>query len=170
LSTKKTDLTIVVMGMDKDGTPRAAAYPTDMADTAAKAASDWKLRVGKADTDAGLALTKNLPHGGLFPSHKKEPPVIKRETYDLLLKVVRCDEASAPAETASDAKYISPWEMIEKGSTVLATEDPTEGYFYCTVIATSKDRKTLTLKWRDYSELPSFQVRRNAVGIIGVVK
>lgn len=169
MSLKQTNLSIVVMGMDKDGKPRAVAYPTEMAEVAVRAASDWKLRVGKAENDAGLALAKNLPQGNLFPSDKMEPPAIKRETYNLLLKTIKLDsETSSPPETKSGGKYVDPWSLIVKGTTVLATENAAEGYFYCTVVSVAADR--LTLRWTGYPKLPSFQVKRNEVGLIGVVK
>jgi hypothetical protein len=77
--------------------------------------------------------------------------------------------AQADASTPQD-KVLNLWEMIEVGGTVLWQADPSEGYFPCTVVGGSKDRKLLTLKWRDFPKLPSFQVKRIAVGLIAVIK
>jgi len=208
----KPKLTIVVMGLDADGKPHAGAYPADMADTAAKDAAAWKLRVCKAETDAAQALAERLPTGKMFPSAKMELPVIRRDTYDMLLKTVKCDLPPLPAQPAQAAqaaqpgakggdgkadakgpakpngsdpkaaakptppnpkaaeKAINPWDLLVVGSTVLATVDASEGYFPAQITAISSDGKRLTCKWKDYPKLPTFNVRRLAVGLLAVVK
>ena len=68
----------------------------------------------------------------------------------------------------------NPWDAIEIGSTVLYRESKAkaeaEGWFECTVIAISKDGRTLSLRWRDYPAFKPFDVRRLAVGLICIVK
>ena len=172
---EKRNPTIVVMGLDKDGRPRAAAYPAELLGQAAKAAEAWKLRLGRAENDGALALAQEIPHGEKHNHKKVNAPTIKRETYDLLLKAINCDEKIDETPKTSDApadqdKYVHLWEVIEVGGTVLWQADPSEGYFPCTVVGVSKDRKLLTLKWRDYPKLPSFQAKRIAVGLIAVIK
>jgi hypothetical protein len=63
----------------------------------------------------------------------------------------------------------NPWNSIEVGGTVLAQVDKEEGYFPAIVEKISDDGKTLTLRWKAY-RLPSFTMRRLAVGLIAVVK
>ena len=165
MTTKKLNspLTIVVVGLDKSGGHRAAAYPADMTETAVRAAADWSLKIGRAESEEALKLAKDLPHGSLFPSQKFEPPSIKRETYDALIKNITCNEPLA-------VTYKNPWDMIEIGGTVLCEEDPGEGYYVCRVVGMSKDRKVLTCAWAGYPKLPHFQIKRSLVGLIGVVK
>lgn len=163
MSTKKNaPLTIVVVGLDKSGAPRAAAYPADMTETAVRAAADWSLKIGRAESAEALDLLKTLAHGSLFPSQKFEPPSIKRETFDALLKTIKCTEPLA-------ITYRDPWDMIEIGGSVLCEEEPGEGYYLCKVVGMSKDRKILTCAWAGY-KLPHFQVKRSLVGLIGVIK
>jgi hypothetical protein len=72
---------------------------------------------------------------------------------------------AAPDSTAKPSS-LSPWEALEPGAVVLWRVDPKEGWFECKIVAVSKDRKTLSLKWRDWPSFPQFDVKRLAVGII----
>ena len=76
---------------------------------------------------------------------------------------------ATPAAPDNTAKP-SPWEALEPGAVVLWRVDPKEGWFECVIVSTSKDRKTLTLKWRDWPSFPQMEVKRLLVGIISVVK
>lgn len=172
MSAKKNfDCTIVVLGLHNDGRPRAAAYSSANKEIAAKAAERWKLRLGYACDDAGRELMKGIPSGLQHPFEKIDAPVIKRETYDLLLKVLKPEPLPpAPSPLPSAAGGANPWDAIEVGSTVLWQSDPAEGYFPCEVVGMSKDRKQVQLKWIGYPKLPTFQAKRVAVGLIAVVK
>ena len=114
---------------------------------------------------------KGLPSGLQHPFEKVDAPVIKREAYDLLLKVLKPEPAmpAAPPE-ALPTSVANPWDAIETGSVVLWESDPAEGFFKAEVVGMSKDRKVLTLKWIGYPKLPTFQAKRIAVGLIAVVK
>jgi hypothetical protein len=164
LSTKQNaPLTIIVAGLDKGGAPRAAAYPAEMTETAVKAAADWSLKIGRAESEDALKLAKDLPHGSLFPSHKFEPPSIKRETYNSLIKNIQCNEPLA-------ITYKDPWQMIEVGGSVLCEEEEGEGFYLCKVVGMSSDRKQLTCAWVGYPKLPHFKIKRSLVGLISVIK
>ena len=164
LNTKQNaPLTIVVVGLDKSGAPRASAYPADMTETAVKAAADWSLKIGRAESEEALKLAKDLPHGSLFPSLKFEPPSIKRELFNALIKNIQCNDPLA-------ITYKDPWDMLEIGGTILCEEEPGEGYYLSKIIAMSKDRKVLTCAWVGYKGLPHFQVKRSLVGLISVIK
>lgn len=164
----------VVLGIHKDGRSRAAVYPSDMAEVASKAAENWKLRLAKIDAATVQTLSKDLPKGPNHPSNKVDAPVVKREIYNLLLQAteggkLNSSAPSSPQPTAA-ASSTNPWDAIEIGGTVLWQADPSEGYFPCTVVGMSKDRKLLTLKWIGYEKLPTVTARRVAVGLIAVVK
>ena len=172
MTTKRNqDCTIVVLGIHKDGRPRAAAYSAANEEIATKAAERWKLRLGYACDAAGMELMKGIPSGLQNPFEKVDAPVIKREIYDLLLKVLKPEPSPIQSQIGTAANTgFNPWEMIEVGSTVLWQSDPGEGYFPCSVVGMSNDRKMLTLKWIGYPKLPTVQAKRNAVGLIAVVK
>lgn len=176
---QKLTYQIVVLGIHKDGRPRAAAYSDDQKAEAEKAASAWKLRVGFAQTDGALALAKDLPKGEAFPSNKFDAPAIKRETYNLLCKALTSEpdgtpppkpSPNPPAEGAPVAVAHDPWEAIKEGDVVVAQTDPEEGYFACIVVGFSKDRQYVTLKWRDYPKLPEFKAKRTTVGLLRTVR
>ena len=163
MSTKQNaTLTMVVSGLDKEGKPRAAAYPADMTETATKAAADWELMLGKVESEEALKLAKDLPHGSLFPSHKVQPPIIKRESYNALLKAISFKAGqgkTAKNDASTPAKFINSWNAVVAGSIVLHEQKRGEGYFPCKVTAVSSDLQTLTLVWVGYDDLPAQRVR-----------
>lgn len=164
------DRTIVVMGLGQDGKPRAASYRGEMAEVAQKDAAVWNLAVGKAETDGALALSKDLPSGELFPSAKMELATIKRETFDLLLKAVKWNgDPTAKQPSKSPEQANSLWNAITIGSTVLAFDKESGGFFSANVEKISADQKTLTCSWNGH-KLPHFTVRRLAVGLLPVAK
>jgi hypothetical protein len=58
----------------------------------------------------------------------------------------------------------APWHEIKAGHTVLACEDPDEGWWPSVVIAVDGD--LLTLAWRDYKDYPTFTAHRTGVGLL----
>jgi len=172
LSTKqKQECIIIVHGLHQDGRPRAAAYGISSEELAGKAAEKWKLRVGYAVDEAGLALVKDVPSGLQHPFGKVDAPVIKRELYDLLLKVLKEDPTALSAPPLGKVlNGQDPWQAIQIGQTVLWSSDPAEGYFPAVVASVSKDGQQLTLRWRDYPKLPEFRARRLSVGLLRQAK
>lgn len=163
----KQECMIIVHGLHQDGRPRAAAYGMSSEELAIKAAEKWKLRVGYAVDDAGLALAKEIPSGLQHPFSKVDAPAIKRETYDLLMKVLKDGPPAPPAlAPGKDTVGQDLWQAIQPGQTVLWASDPAEGYFHAVVAGISKDGQQLTLRWRDYPKLPEFRARRLAVGLL----
>ena len=79
---------------------------------------------------------------------------------------------TTPAENtaAKPSSNLSPWDALEPGAVVLWRIDPKEGWFECKIVAVSKDRNTLSLKWRDWPSFPQMEVKRLAVGLLSVVK
>jgi len=162
--TTKNNRTIIVFGLDKDGKPRAGSYPSDMAETAEKEAEVWKLKVGKAETDAALAIAKDLPSGEMFPSSKMELPIITRETHDLLLKKIK-GKALPPVKPKSETAKPPDWQNLAVGDQVVAPDkEPLEnGYWLATILSISKDQ--LKLRFVD-SKLPPFTAHRHSVAIL----
>src|SRR6185437_8063611 len=158
------DRTIIVMGLDKEGKPRAASYLSDMAGIAKNDAAVWGLSLGKAETAPGLALLKDLPSGELFPSAKMELPTIKRETFNVLLKAVKweSDPAAKRKQSAKSPEEASkPGDATAIGSAVLAFDKESGGYFPANFEKISADQLTLTCSWNGF-KLPHFTVRKLA--------
>jgi hypothetical protein len=138
-----------------------------MKEQAVKAAEKWKLRIGYAVDEAGRVLAKDVPSGLQHPFNKVDAPVIQREKYDLLLKVLKDAPAAPPTVAPDKAPDVQDsWQAIHPSQTVLWASDPAEGYFPAVVISVSKDGQQLTLRWRDYPKLPEFRARRLAVGLL----
>jgi hypothetical protein len=173
-----TQTVLVMLGLDKDQKTRAATFAIEDTETAVKVASTMGLRLARAETPEAIAIAKQLPKGKLYGSGKGLLPLVRREVYDKLAKLILPANAQAaspaskpaaqPAETASAAgkPFLSPWDAIEIGATVLWHASKDEGWFEAIVVKISKDRKVLTMRWRDYPKLPQFNVKRFDVGII----
>jgi hypothetical protein len=159
----KQQMVFVVIGLDKDQKPRAAIFPPSDTEAATKAAGLLGLRAAIAETPEALALAKQLPEGKIFATGKGLMPLVKRETFDKLLKLVTFLDAP---KGQSGTPPAHPWDAIEVGAIVLWRVDAKEGWFEAVVTATSKDRKKLTIKWRDFSGFKPFEVQRLAVGLI----
>jgi len=169
---------LVMMGLDKDQKPRAAIFAAEDTETVIKAATNMGLRVARAETPEAIAIAKQLPRGKLYGSGKGLLPLVRRDVYDKLAKLILPGDAQAAAQAskpaappeesgpAAEKPFRSPWDAIEVGATVLWQASKDEGWFESTVVSTSKDRKVLTLRWRDYPKLPQFNVKRFDVGII----
>jgi hypothetical protein len=181
---------IVVLGLDKDGHPRAATFSgTDLV-PATKAASVMNLQIGRAESPEAIALVKQLPLGRVFATGKGLMPRAKRELYEKLLKVLKLEDPKPSAVVATEpaletgqkppstaaatektetnpgrAAPFAPWSWIEVGATVLWCADPKEGWFPCVVTAASTNGK-LTLKWLDFPNFKPFEVKRLAVGLL----
>ena len=176
MNTKQTML--VIMGLGADQKPRAATFAIEDVETAAKAANHMGLKLAKAETPEALTLAKQLPEGKLFASGKGLLPLVRREVYDKLVKLVTPVDAKAAVPAAKPAEppatpavtaepgFKSAWHAIEVGATVLWRASKDEGWFEAVVVTISKDRKVLTMRWRDYPKLPNFNVKRFDVGII----
>lgn len=183
MSTKIEKPTTVVMGL-KDGKHHAVVYSPDLADKALAAAVHWGLLTGTAESKEALSLAKNIPNGSIFDHKKMEPPTITKETYDAISQVISlktppqgeaakrvgnpAGKSKAPAK--SQELLANPWNAITEGSTVLAHDRESGGYYAATVEKASADRSILTCSWANYPKLPHFTVRRLAVGLLAVVK
>jgi len=165
---------IVILGIGKDKKPRAGVFSSDDLETAKKAAGALGFEIGLPESDEAKALIAGLKQGKLYAGAKSFLPLIKQDLIEslrkelTLLAVPPADDQTRPIQVAAniDIPPIDPWEAIEPGATVLWSVDPKEGWFPCTVTGASKDRKVLTLKWRDFESFRQFQVKRIAVAVL----
>ena len=154
----------VILGLGNSDKPRAATFDRSEAELAARAARTLGLMLARAETDEAKTLAKQLPQGKLYSTGKSLLPLVRRETYDRLLKVVTIVEP--PAANTPPTTYQNPWDSIEVGGTVLAHASRDEGWFEAVVTEVSKDKKLLTLKWIGYPKLPAFKSKRIAVALV----
>jgi hypothetical protein len=165
---------IVILGIGKDKKPRAGLFSNDDLETAKKAAGALGFEIGLPESDEAKALIAGLKQGKLYAGAKSFLPLIKRGLIEslrkelTLLAVPPADDQARPIQVAAniDIPPIDPWEAIEPGATVLWSVDPKEGWFPCTVIGISKDRKMLSLRWADFPSFRQFQVKRLTVGVL----
>ncbi len=146
---------IVVFGKDEDGKARAARFRSEEAELAIKAADSMKLRVLKSNTTEIEIVASQLPLGRIYASGIAFVPEVQGSF------LTRLQELAEPKAAPGLPKN---WDAIDVGHLVLAQEAPTEGWFE--VIVMGKDKDMLTLKWRDYPNLPSFIRHRAAVALL----
>lgn len=82
-------------------------------------------------------------------------------------------KTGAPAAASKDApkaEPFNPWNELKVGDWVLWQTDPTEGYFVCSIVSVSNDRKTLSLRWKLWPSYPLVKAPRVSVGLIQVIK
>jgi hypothetical protein len=132
-------VTHVVFGQDKTGKPRAAVIPAMDLDTAHRAAASLGLKIGRADTPEALGLAQSLPELKVFATGKGLVPLVKKELYDRLTKLLAPVAATPPASQPNTTKVsaspaadlkspvaVNLWEAIKPGSVVLCY-DPEPG-------------------------------------------
>lgn len=156
----------VVLGIDGANNPRAAKFAEAEASAAAKAAELMGLRVGKADSEKAVNALKDIPAGKIFETGKGLVPLVKRELYDQLGKLLTFDLNAGAPSVASD-----PWVALKVGSMALVFDKLNgEGWFEAVVLEVSKDGGTLTLRWRDAPEMKKFKAARRSVSILSPIK
>jgi hypothetical protein len=156
----------VVLGIDGANNPRAAKFAEAEATAACKAAELMGLRLGKADSEKALAALKDIPAGKIFETGKGLVPLVKRELYDQLEKLLTFDPKAAVPSGGPD-----PWAKLKVGSMALVFDKVNgEGWFEAVVLEVSKNEETLTMRWRDAPELKKFKAARRAVSILSPVR
>lgn len=162
----KQPIQFIVLGIDGANNPRAAKFAESEAVAAGKAAELMGLRVGKADSEKAQAALKDIPAGKIFETGKGLVPLVKRELYDQLEKLLTFDTKSVPYSPVSD-----PWAALKVGSMALVFDKVNkEGWFEAVVLEVSKNGETLTLRWRDAPQLKKFKAVRRAVSILSAIK
>jgi hypothetical protein len=175
---------VVLFGIDGDGKPKAAKFSDKHADVAIKAAGQLQLRI-LAITDPMVAdLAAKLPAGRIHANGRGFVPFVRRDLYAKLLEAAgpgadqsagqstdssRSSGAGAPGTPGSPASqaprtFPQSWDEIGPGHSVIAQEDPEDGWYETVVIARHGDM--LTLAWRDYPRYRRFTEHVFAVGLI----
>jgi len=109
LNTKAKTSAHVVLGLDKEGKPRAALiHPNDL-EAATKAAVSLGFKIGRADSPQVLSMAKQLPDAKVFATGNGLVPLCRNDIFEWLKKgltpVETKTEASGPkAETAADVR------------------------------------------------------------------
>ena len=180
-----------MLGLDNDGKPHATWFSEEDAAVAAKAAQMMQFHAVRVTGDDLRKAAGQLPIGKIFASGRAFAPFVKRELYDKFSALIGTDAEVKPQpeaesqvepapkaavpETASGQNKASPnagdgsdaWAAIKVGALVLARDpDPENGWYEALVTQVSADGNTLTVRWRDYSDAPQVQVKRQGVGLL----
>ncbi|TAU77950.1 hypothetical protein [Rhizobium ruizarguesonis] len=169
---------VIILGRDDSGKAHASFFPATDAQPASRAASLMGMFSLKADNDAVRSLLPKLPKGKLFDSGKAFVPFVKQDLYQQIAahlpeadRVKAETVRAAPADVSQQGHAATPsnvpddWSKILVGSSVLATDDPLEGWFEATVVELKPD-SVLRLQWRHYLDLPPFNRKLEDVALL----
>ena len=171
--TKETNGTapdLIVLGPDEQGKPRAGRFPASQADLVAKAAKAMNLTVCKADGATLAELAKKLTTGRLYGTGRGFVPPVGRNLYGKIVEQLKLagqpvPSPTAPAATEQPAPGLpATWDDIAVGHMVIAQEGAAEGWWEAIIIA--RDGDMLTLKWRDWPQLPKVLRHAGAVALL----
>jgi hypothetical protein len=161
---------LIVLGPDDDGKPRAGRFPASQADLVAKAAKAMNLTVCKAEGAALAELAKKLTTGRLYGTGRGFVPPVGRNLYGKIVEQLKLAGQPVPRD-ADQAATEQPapglpatWDDIAVGHMVIAQEGMVEGWWEAIVIA--RDGDMLTLKWRDWPQLPKVLRHAGAVALL----
>ena len=146
---------LIVFGLDQTGKPRAAAFASDQAELATKAAELMKLRLLTISSPELADLAARLPVGRIYASGHAFVPSVRSNIYDRLTELA--DPKPAPSLPTS-------WDDIAVGHLVLTQEEPGEIWWAAIVVAMDDDM--LTLKGRDYPKYPPVVRQRASVALL----
>lgn len=164
---------LVIFGLDQAGKPKAGRFASTHSDAAKEAAKALKLAVHEI-RGAGLEeLAKKIPVGRIHTRGKAFIPYIKRDLYDRLAALSTEPSPGGNVETAAKPPVTKPpanvpalpkdWSSLTIGHLVIARDPVFEGWWEAVVA--NRDGDTLTLRWRDYPRLPTFQRPVTAVAL-----
>jgi hypothetical protein len=165
-----TALALIVLGPDDDGKPRAGRFPASQADLVAKAAKAMNLTVCKADGAALVELAKKLTTGRLYGTGRGFVPPVGRNLYGKIVEQLKLAGQPVPREADQSpaeqpaAGLPATWDDIAVGHLVIAQEGAAEGWWKAIIIA--RDGDMLTLKWRDWPQLPKVLRHAGAVALL----
>ena len=178
---------LVVLGLDVDKKPHAAAFSTADEQTVRKAAGLMGMRVGYANDDKARTAARKLPKGKLFATGKALVPLVRRAIFEDLVETLSFDGPTKAAASGDASAGNSPsqgsqphtsppakqggadlWADIKVGSVVLCRDDGDEpGWWESVVMAIGPDNESMTVRWRDYPDFKSFPAKRHAVALLG---
>jgi hypothetical protein len=169
---------LVVFGLDQTGKPKAARFTGGQSEAAREAAAAMQLTVFEVTGPDLEELAKKLPVGRLHARGKAFIPYIRRDLYDRLQttcaksasngKQVAAGEDVSKKTQATGALPVASglpqnWDSLAPGHMVLIQESLADGWWEC--IVTQRDDEILTLRFRDYPKVPSFQCHIRAVAL-----
>jgi hypothetical protein len=178
------DIALVVFGPDRRKKLHASRFGSDAAKAAQEAARAMGMGTIRIVTDAQRAVASKLPKGTVSAKGTTVVPLVRPALYHQLLTVAGIDApppppASPPKPPSGDVdKRVVPpavgakagasddWGALVRGSLVLATDEPTQGWFYCEVQNVVLESQTLTLQWKDYPELGTFARKITQVALL----
>lgn len=173
---------MIVFGRDTTGKAHASWFDEPEAAPARLAAAQMGYFALSVAGDGLLAISASLPPGRLFASGRAFVPFVKGDVFDQLaghlpegtkVPALRLVASSEATESKNEIKvgpterYELPkdWNDIRPGTLVLATEGREWGWFEC-VVLDAKENDIFELKWRDFTDLPSFYRDRRTLALI----
>jgi hypothetical protein len=163
---KPAGKTYVVFGTDEYTKPRAARFSAEERELLAKAAEALRLRLIEVDAaNEDLAeVAARLPAGRLHATGKGLVPYIKGQLYSELLTAAVGE--LRPQQSLEPAPQDLPrsWDEVATGHLVIARETLEFGWWEAVVVERNGD--LVTLRYRDYPDLPPQVRHRSFVALI----
>lgn len=172
------DIALIVFGI-RNRKQHASRFGSAAVQSAEAAAKAMGMRALQVISDEQREIARRLPKGTVSPKGRTIVPLVRPALYSKLLAIAGPDDATptppagsppadtskklaAPAGTKSDTS--DGWSGLIRGSIVLATDNPKEGYFLCEV--QHVDGENLSLIWRDWPELGKFPRKLSQVALL----
>lgn len=162
---------LIVLGFDEQQKPCGARFIDAKPELVAKAAALMDLGVYKATSPEVAEIANKLPVGRLYANGRGFVPNVRQQLYsDLVVMLAAEPEQGAlgsPQNKASMPAALGlpqSWTEIAPGHLVIAQESLAYGWWPAIVIAVNGDM--LTLRYRDYQQLPKFFRHRSAVALM----
>ncbi|WP_441228145.1 hypothetical protein AB7813_12825 [Tardiphaga sp. 20_F10_N6_6] len=174
------DIALAVFGIDRRKRPHASRFGAEAAKSAQEAAQVMGMRTIRIVSDEQRAIASKLPTGTVSAKGTTVVPLVRPALYNKLLAVAGTEPPASPPKPPSgdvDKKAVPPaagakagasddWGALVRGSLVLATDEPTQGWFYCEVQNVVLESQTVTLLWKDYPELGTFARKITQVALL----
>lgn len=175
---------VIILGRDGAGKVHASWFGEQDKTAAQQAADNMGMIALPVAGDELRSAASRLPEGRLFGSGRAFVPFVKATTFDALAAHVpdadrKLLAAPRPVEkratdpgkgiggTIERPKPTLPqdWSKIVIGSLVLCSDDPDQGWFLAVVVKVADDG-LLTLRWRDWVDLPPFTRKREQIALL----
>jgi hypothetical protein len=163
--TKPPAKAYILAGADEYAKPRAARFSGEDPALLTKAAEAMHLRLIEITEPDVAEIAALLPAGRLHANGKGLVPYVKGEVYtDLMCAILA---GAMPTINADPAPQDLPrtWEDLKPGHLVIAKESLELGWWEAIVVERTGD--LVTVKYRDYSQLPAIVRHRSVVALIG---
>jgi hypothetical protein len=158
--------TLIVVGMDDRLKPRAARFSDANPALVAKAAQHMDLKVYELGSSALAEIAKKLPVGRLYANGRGFVPNVRQQLYSKVIAALAAetqDSAGDPMPAPAPG-LPATWNDIAPGHLVIAQESLENGWWEAIVINVKDDM--LTIRFRDYPNLPKFYRHRTAVALL----